>query len=211
MSSRSKPSWTSLLRRQLPLARQLCARRRTGRLLPRTRHHPDLLLQSPMHPSLLVRGKGCKRALHPWDPGKPQWPAIEKIRNEIDDLAKQVRSRHDNKGSGCICIQARGAPADPSDGRLCTSVHADRSVESGIQNVELGLCMQAAEMEQQFGNSGALSSNKAAALTEMLTQKLLALDNVDTLGDQELRQERKAEINKINRLLDHLEAMKSRR
>ena len=74
-----------------------------------------------------------------------------------------------------------------------------------------GACMQAAEMEQQFGNSGALASNKAAALTEMLTQKLLALDNVDTLGDQELRQERKAEINKINRLLDHLEAMKSRR
>lgn len=77
--------------------------------------------------------------------------------------------------------------------------------------MERGSCMQAAEMEQQFGNSGALASNKAAALTEMLTQKLLALDNVDTLGDQELRQERKAEINKINRLLDHLEAMKSRR
>ena len=77
--------------------------------------------------------------------------------------------------------------------------------------MERGSCMQAAEREQQFGNSGALASNKAAALTEMLTQKLLALDNVDTLGDQELRQERKAEINKINRLLDHLEAMKSRR
>ncbi len=29
-------------------------------------------------------------------------------------------------------------------------------------------------------------------------------------GDQELRQERKAEINRINKLLDHLEAMKSR-
>ena len=72
--------------------------------------------------------------------------------------------------------------------------------------MERGSCMQAAEMEQQFGNSGALASNKAAVLTEMLTQKLLALDNVDTLGDQELRQERKAEINKINRLLDHLES-----
>ena len=69
---------------------------------------------------------------------------------------------------------------------------------------------QAAEMEQEIGNSGALSSNKAALLMELLTQKLLALDNVDTQGDQELRQERKAEINKINRLLDHLEAMKSR-
>ena len=77
--------------------------------------------------------------------------------------------------------------------------------------MDRGSCMQAAEMEQQFGNSGALASNKAATLTEMLTQKLLTLDNVDTLGDQELRQERKAEINKINRLLDHLEAMKSRR
>ena len=65
-------------------------------------------------------------------------------------------------------------------------------------------------MEQEFGNSGALSSNRAALLTELLTQKLLALDNVDTQGDQELRQERKAEINKINKLLDHLEAMKSR-
>ena len=29
-------------------------------------------------------------------------------------------------------------------------------------------------------------------------------------GDQELRQERKAEINRINELLDHLEAMKGR-
>ena len=65
-------------------------------------------------------------------------------------------------------------------------------------------------MEQEFGNSGALSSNKAALLMELLTQKLLALDNVDTHGDQELRQQRKAEINKINRQLDHLEAMKSR-
>ena len=65
-------------------------------------------------------------------------------------------------------------------------------------------------MEQEIGNSGALSSNKAALLTELLTQKLLALDNIDTQGDQELRQERKAEINRINRLLDHLEAMKSR-
>ena len=35
-------------------------------------------------------------------------------------------------------------------------------------------------MEQEIGNSGALSSNKAALLTELLTQKLLALDNVDT-------------------------------
>ena len=61
---------------------------------------------------------------------------------------------------------------------------------SGIQSMDPGSCVQAAEMEQQFGNSGALSSNKAAALTEMLTQKLLALDNIDTLGDQELRQER---------------------
>ena len=103
-------------------------------------------------------------------------------------------------------------PADASDVRLyCTFVHAGRIVESGIHEMERGLCMQAAEMEQQFGNSGALSSNKAAALTEMLTQKLLTLDNVDTLGNQELRQERKAEINKINRLLDHLEAMRSRR
>lgn len=65
-------------------------------------------------------------------------------------------------------------------------------------------------MEQEIGNSGALSSNRAALLTELLTQKLLALDNVDTQGDQELRQERKAEINKINKLLDHLEAMRSR-
>ncbi len=65
-------------------------------------------------------------------------------------------------------------------------------------------------MEQEFGNSGALSSNNAALLMELLTQKLLALDNVDTHGDQELRQQRKAEINKINRQLDHLEAMKSR-
>ena len=66
-------------------------------------------------------------------------------------------------------------------------------------------------MEQHVGNSGALSSNRAATLSEMLTQKLLALDTVDTLGDQGLRQERKAEINKINRLLDHLEAIRSRR
>lgn len=65
-------------------------------------------------------------------------------------------------------------------------------------------------MEQEIGNSGALSSNKAALLAELLTQKLLALDNVDTQGDPELRQERKAEINRINRLLDHLEAMKGR-
>ena len=35
-------------------------------------------------------------------------------------------------------------------------------------------------MEQEIGNSGALSSNKAALLTELLTQKLLALDNVET-------------------------------
>ncbi len=84
-------------------------------------------------------------------------------------------------------------------------------VERGIHEMRRGACMQAAEMEQQFGSSGALSSNKAGALTELLTQKLLALDNVDTLGDQVLRQARKAEINKINRLLDHLEAMRSRR
>ena len=90
-------------------------------------------------------------------------------------------------------------------------MHADGAVVSGIQSMDPGSCVQAAEMEQQFGNSGALSSNKAAALTEMLTQKLLALDNIDTLGDQELRQERKAEINKINRLLDHLEAIRSRK
>ena len=69
---------------------------------------------------------------------------------------------------------------------------------------------QAADMEQEMGNSGALSRNKAAVLAELLTQKLLALDNIDTQGDRELRQERKAEINKINRLLDHLEAMKGR-
>ena len=65
-------------------------------------------------------------------------------------------------------------------------------------------------MEQEYGNSGALATNKAALLSELLTQKLLALDNVDTQGDQELRQERKAEINKINKLLDQLEAMKGR-
>jgi len=65
-------------------------------------------------------------------------------------------------------------------------------------------------MEQEYGNSGALAKNKAALLSELLTQKLLALDNVDTQGDQELRQERKAEINKINKLLDRLEAMKGR-
>jgi len=65
-------------------------------------------------------------------------------------------------------------------------------------------------MEQEYGNSGALAKNKAALLSELLTQKLLALDNVDTQGDQELRQERKAEINKINKLLDQLEAMKGR-
>ena len=40
--------------------------------------------------------------------------------------------------------------------------------------------LQAADMEQEIGNSGALSSNKAALLTELLTQKLLALDNIDT-------------------------------
>lgn len=65
-------------------------------------------------------------------------------------------------------------------------------------------------MEQEFGNSGALAGNKAAGLMEFLTQKLLALDNITTEGDQELRQERKAEINRVNRLLDHLEAMKTR-
>lgn len=65
-------------------------------------------------------------------------------------------------------------------------------------------------MEQEYGNSGALAKNKAALLSELLTQKLLALDNVDAQGDQELRQERKAEINKINKLLDRLEAMKGR-
>ncbi|CAL5223343.1 g5845 [Coccomyxa viridis] len=72
------------------------------------------------------------------------------------------------------------------------------------------LAKQAADMEQEIGNSGALANNKAALLTELLTQKLLALDNIDTQGDQELRQERKAEINRINKLLDHLEAMKGR-
>ena len=72
------------------------------------------------------------------------------------------------------------------------------------------MTLQAAEMEQEFGNSGALSGNKAAGIMEMLTQKLLALDNIDTQGDQCLRQERKAVINRINKLLDHLEAMKKR-
>ncbi len=35
-------------------------------------------------------------------------------------------------------------------------------------------------MEQEIGNSGALANNKAALLMELLTQKLLALDNIDT-------------------------------
>ena len=39
----------------------------------------------------------------------------------------------------------------------------------------------------------------------MLTQKLLKLDNVIVDGDPEVRQQRKAEINRINRLCDMLE------
>lgn len=49
------------------------------------------------------------------------------------------------------------------------------------------------------------ASRKAAGLAEMLTQKLLKLDNVVVDGDPEVRQQRKAEINRINRLCDMLE------
>lgn len=99
-------------------------------------------------------------------------------------------------------------PAESSHSRLRYGYNLESCGHRQLLKDEMP--MQAAEMEQEFGNSGALCGNKAAGIMEMLTQKLLALDNIDTQGDQDLRQERKAVINRINKLLDHLEAMKKR-
>ena len=57
--------------------------------------------------------------------------------------------------------------------------------------------------QQQQKQPGA--GKKAAGLIEMLTQKLLSLDNVVVEGDPEVRAARKGEINRINRLCDELE------
>lgn len=53
-------------------------------------------------------------------------------------------------------------------------------------------------------------SKVAAGLIEALTQKLLSLDNVQVDGDQEVRQKRKAEINRINQLCDSLETHRTK-
>lgn len=65
-------------------------------------------------------------------------------------------------------------------------------------------------MQQQQPQDGAPGSRAALGLIEILTQKLLALDNVSVEGDQEVRQKRKAEINRINQLCDSLENHRSK-
>ncbi len=71
-------------------------------------------------------------------------------------------------------------------------------------------CLQANELMQQQQQDGPAGSRAAAGLIEALTQKLLALDNVPVDGDQEVRQKRKAEINRINQLLDRLESHRTK-
>ncbi len=68
---------------------------------------------------------------------------------------------------------------------------------------------QAKEVMQQQKDAGT-RSKVAAGLIEALTQKLLALDNVHVDGDQEVRQKRKTEINRINQLCDSLETHRTK-
>jgi hypothetical protein len=49
------------------------------------------------------------------------------------------------------------------------------------------------------------AAKAALALSELLTQRLIALDGVEVDGDRELRAARKAEINRVNGLCDALD------
>eukprot|EP00891_Asterochloris_glomerata_P009045 jgi/Astpho2/9045/Aster-x0839 len=68
--------------------------------------------------------------------------------------------------------------------------------------------LQAQALELQHNPMVPDARKKATILVELLTQKLISLDNVEVSGDAKML--RKQEINRINSLCDELESLKSR-
>lgn len=79
----------------------------------------------------------------------------------------------------------------------------------GVVKVQIDeLAQQAHQLQQQLQQQPPAASYKAALqLGEVLTQKLIQLDNVHVTGDARLL--RKAEINRVNAMCDQMELIKS--
>ena len=75
----------------------------------------------------------------------------------------------------------------------------------GYHNITTCLQARAVQGGQQQQQQQPGAGKKAAGLVELLTQKLLSLDNVVVEGDPEVRAARKGEVVRINRLCDSLE------
>ncbi|KAK9806756.1 hypothetical protein WJX72_001633 [[Myrmecia] bisecta] len=98
-------------------------------------------------------------------------------------------------------------PQRPPEPQLSPEEKAKSQI-AGVRGQVDDLAAQVQQVQQEL--DWARAGKEAGRLAELLTQKLLKLDNIDVAGSAECRQERKNEINRINAMCDHLETFKAR-